>query len=324
MNRPQAVTVRAYSSLSNLGYGFDVMGMSVDVGFDEVLATRDGGCCGILATRDGGGLEIVVSGEVGGGISSDPDQNTAGLAAGKVIEHGRIEENVRLEIRKGIRPGSGLGSSAASAVAAVVAVDALFGLKLSQEELVRFAAEGERASAGNVHADNVAPALMGGLILCSRQMPLQFYRVSVPAGLRFVVSRPDMEIKTAAARAALPRSIGLDVYSEGCWRCAAMVAALHANDIRMFGELVEGSFVDQCRSRAIPGWAAVRDAARSGGAYGVMISGSGPAVAAVADDSLDCVAIRDAMTDAFERSGLRAESHVAKVSPGATVIEVRR
>lgn len=270
------------------------------------------------------GIELTVDGPHAGGIPVDSGANTAGVAAIALMTHHGITDGVRLRITKGIRCGSGTGSSAASAAAAVTAVDAFFALGCSREQLVRFAAEGERASAGAAHADNVAAAVFGGLTICDARgrESVGVTHLTPPADLRVVIALPEIKIATSVARAALPEGVPMADYSAGCARCAMIVAALMRGDIAAFGRAVEGSFVDRVRGALIPGFEAVRKGAKAAGAAGVTISGAGPAVAAIMGVDGDPEGVARAMRAGFSQAGVESDIHIAGVADGAAVLEM--
>ena len=88
-----------------------------------------------------------------------------------------------MELHKKLPIGSGLGSSAASAVAGVYAVNELLKRPLEKKELLPFALQGEELASGGIHADNVAPSLLGGMILIRQNVPVDIQRLPIPRGL---------------------------------------------------------------------------------------------------------------------------------------------
>lgn len=310
MSRADRVTVRAHASITNLGYGFDVFGVCVDAGFDEVEVGPGRG-----------GIEVALVGDGCDDIPRDPDRNTAGRAIRAVLSEHGPRQSIRVLIRKGTRPGSGLGSSAASAAAAVVAVDRFLELGLSKERLVYFAAEGERASAGAPHPDNVAASICGGFTIVSNESPLRLLSLHPPASLRFVIATPRLRVTTARARGTLPERVSLAEYSRGSARSAMIVAAILSGDAGALGRAIEGSFVDACREPLIPGCRGVFQAARDAGAAGATISGAGPTIAAVAKPDADGDAIARAMAAAFADAGLESDARVVAVAGGACIVE---
>ena len=298
--------VFAPASASNLGPGFDVLGLALEAPGDVVEVERS----------DTAGVQIV---EVTGApsLSTDPTRNTAGVAASAVLH--RIDPaepgGVRLWVHKKMPLASGLGSSAASSVAAAVAVNELCRGELSRHVLVECALEGEDAASGTTHADNVAPSLLGGIVLIRSCAPLDLVSLPVPSALRIVVIHPHTQIRTAMARRRVAESrfeISQAVANLG--NIAALVSALHSGDLNLLGRSIHDALVEPIRAPLVPGFGGVKDAALTAGALGCSISGSGPSVFAFADDDSRATDVADAMQGAFRRSGLESGRYVGPVN----------
>ena len=147
---------------------------------------------------------LTVSGPHAASAPDDFAGNTATVAIAALRDAQNLRDPVAVHIEKNIRSGSGTGSSAASAAAAVFAYAAANDLPLSREDLTRFAAEGERASAGTAHPDNVAAALFGGFTICWQDSYPRAVALPVPQHWRFVLARPDQVLKTEASRGVVP------------------------------------------------------------------------------------------------------------------------
>ena len=298
--------VFAPASASNLGPGFDVIGLALECPGDVVE----------IEAADTPGVQIV---EVTGAssLSTDPAENTAGIAATATLR--RLdpvrERGVRLWVHKQMPLASGLGSSAASSVAAAVAVNHLFGETLSTRVLAGCALEGEAAASGTAHADNVAPSLLGGIVLIRSCHPLDLVSLPVPDALRIVVVCPRVEVKTADARRLVADTrfeIGQAVTNLG--NLGALVSALYSGDLALLGRSVHDALVEPLRSPLVPGFVKVKAAALGAGALGCSISGSGPSVFAFADSVDLARAVADAMQDAFSREGLVADQYLGPVN----------
>ena len=195
---PPQVTAFAPATVANVGSGFDVLGFAVERPGDTVQARR----------RDGGGVRLLeVTGD-GGRLPRGAD-NTAVVAARCLQEKLGEPFGVDLVLHKGMPLASGLGSSAASAAAALYAVNRLAGDPLTAQELLPYALAAERVASGAGHADNAAPALMGGFVLIRSTAPLDLVRLPVPDGLAVALLSPDVEIPTEAARRILRKQIPL-------------------------------------------------------------------------------------------------------------------
>ena len=203
---------------------------------------------------------------------------------------------------------SGLGSSGASAAAAAVAVNELLARPLNQDALVMSAMEGERAASGAPHADNVAPSVIGGIVLIRSYDPLEILRLPVPPELRVTVVHPHCEISTADARKLITgRAHSLEAIVANLGSIASLVTALHSNDLALLGRSIQDRIIEPMRSPLIPGFDAVKEAALSAGALGCSIAGSGPSVFAFARGDSSAERIGAAMQSAFA-SAARLES----------------
>ena len=315
------IRVFAPSSASNLGPGFDVLGLALPKLGDMVEAEPS-------VTP---GIEIVeVTGD-GGALTRDPTRNVAGIAAADVLR--RLDgleggapphRGARLWLHKQMPLASGLGSSGASAVAGAVAVNELFAAPLSRHDLVASALVGECAASGTPHADNVAPSLLGGIVLVRSCDPLELIDLPVPTELRVVVVHPHCEVSTVVARRLIAsRSYALDDAVANLGNIAALVDALHRGDLAQFGRSVRDRLVEPVRAHLIPGLAEVKTAALSKAALGCSISGSGPSMFAFAGSDDDAQAIADAMQAAFhDAAGLESEAYVRPVNrEGARRVE---
>jgi len=308
-----SVSARAFTSTSNFGWGFDAFGMAITVGFDVVT----------VSAADAG-VALTVVGVGAGEVPADPAKNTAGLALSALLARHAPNRGLSAKIHKGIRHGSGMGSSAASAAAAIFAANAELGLKLTPLEMIELAAEGERASAGSAHADNVAPAILGGFTIVDKGPPLRVTQFDAPADLRLVMATPAIHVATSVARQRMPREIPLETYARGAARSGLIATAILRGDSLALGHAIEDSFTDAARGPLIPAFDEVRAAAKKAGAAGVTISGAGPTVMAVVGPDGFADDISRAMCGAFKAAGLECEARVARPAPGAALVEAAR
>ncbi len=293
----ERIRVKASATSANLGAGFDVLGMALDEPYD------------IIEVEPAEHISIEVTGKGSGSIPLEPAKNTAGLVA---MAMGR---DVSIRIRSNIRPASGLGSSAAPAAGTAFAINELFSLGLTREELVPIAAKGEAAAAGVAHADNVGPCIMGGLtVVCGdRVVSLGMPDVGVVAAL------PSLEVSTKAARELLPNCIPVSEMIQNVGKACMLVAGALRNDPRMIGRSFPDSFNEKYRSPLIKGYGRVKSAAMGEGAYGVAISGSGPAMIALCPEELSA-GVGRAMREEFAAAGITCESYVTRVGRGVEII----
>ncbi|MAB89092.1 MAG: homoserine kinase [Planctomycetes bacterium] len=304
---PLAVTATAPATVANLGPGFDLLGLALPAPHDRVTAriVRDSGVR--IASQTGYSERLPVEAE----------RNTAGIAAISTLRRAGIDVGIELEVHKGMPIGSGLGSSAASAAAAACAVNALIGSPLRRTELVEACLDAEAVVSGR-HADNVAPALLGGLVLVLSIDPLDLVRLPVPDGLLVVVATPDFELETRRARDALPQDVPLTDATFNSGRLAAFVTACFSNDLGLLARAVDDRLHVPARAPLIPGSEDVMQTARDAGALASSISGSGPSVFAFCHGAEASARVASAMRDAFANAGLESLTHIGSAdSPGA-------
>jgi len=302
--RPGQTIAFAPASISNLGSGFDVIGLALEQPGDYVAAEQ---------SRKRGIQLLGVDGD-GGVLPRDPRRNVASYVASLMVKDLKPRSGVGITVHKRMPIGSGLGSSAASAVAAAVAVNALFGNPLSQEELLPYAVEGERFVSGAGHPDNVSPSLFGGVTLIRDARSLDVIHLPVPKNLLCVVVHPHLEIRTEYARKILPRTVPLREAVHQWGNLAGLVAGFCTGDLHLIGRSIEDVIVEPVRARLIPGFKNVKSAAIEAGALACSISGSGPSVFAIVEARTTAMRVGRAMQKAFHRAGLRSDLIISRIS----------
>ena len=300
------VEVYAPATVANVGCGFDVLGFAIHRPGDSVVAHP----------RSGPGVEIAAITGFLDGIPLDVERNTAGVAAARLLEHLGETRGVILEIDKGIPIGSGAGSSASSAVAAAVAVNELFGRPLSRKALLPFALAGEAiASGGALHADNVGPCLLGGMVLVRSNAELDTVNLPCPRALHAAVVIPDHQILTSEARAILRPEIPMADAITQWGNLGGLVAGLHEEDFALIGRSLVDVVAEPRRSTLIPGFDDVRAAAMAHHALGCGISGAGPAVFALCEGDEPAFQCAIAMQKAFAAHGKTSRRYVSGINP---------
>ena len=289
-----AVTAFAPGSIGNVGPGLDILGMAVAGDGDAVRAEwlPEPG----LRMLDPGHAEL----------PSEAEKHTSGLAGLGVLTRAGTDRTrgrgIGLSVRKGLPLSGGQGGSAASAVAGAVAVNALLGEPLDQVALIEVCLDAEEAVAGR-HADNIAPALLGGIVLIRAMDPLDLIQLPVPADLWVVLARPEQRMRTADARAVLPREIPRAVALHQAAHVAAMVAAFATDDYDLLARSVDDRIAEPARAGLLPGFAEAKAAAMAAGALGSSISGSGPTSFALARGRQSAERIAAAMDQAYRARG---------------------
>lgn len=304
MSGPSSVCVFAPATVANVASGFDVLGFALDMPGDLVVARR--------VERPGVRIALVTGDD--GRLPRESDRNTAGVAVAGLLERLGRPFGVEVELHKRMPLASGLGSSAASAVAGVFAANLLAGAPLDRRGLLPFVMEAERVACGSAHADNVAPALLGGFVLIRSYNPLDVVCLPVPGSLSVAVVHPHIEVRTEDARRILKRDIRLSRAVEQWGNLAGLVASLYTGDFALLSRCLKDVVAEPVRSLLIPGFPAVKQAALDAGALGCSISGSGPSVFALCSAEPTSHGVARAMADAFGRAGLESDTFVSAVN----------
>lgn len=316
-------TARAYSSSANLGPGFDIFGLALDAFYDQITITKidkqhNTNCANIVIKYEGGAMSL----------PTDPDSNTAGLVVKSMLRKHNIKDDVEISIKKGVPTGLGLGSSAASASAAAIACDALFGLKQTQEQLVMSAGQGEKASAGTIHYDNVAASVAGGFVIVrpSAQKEISVIGFKPADNLRFCVAIPVIDVpdkKTKVSRGVLPKKITLKDTIQNMANASLLAVCLATKNNAMLGCGITADVIaEPARKHMIPGFDTVKKYALDAGAKEVMISGAGPSIIAIMvdADSKTRRKVSDAMYKGFKSVNVESQIKICKIAGNAKVI----
>jgi len=307
------VTAFAPASIGNVAVGFDMLGLALEGVGDRVEARR----------TDGEGVSIAevrgLDGELHPYLSTDAGSNTASIAAQALWDARGEAGGVELKVHKGVPLQSGMGSSAASAVAAVVAVNALFDEPLETSKLLAYALIGEQYASGGLHADNVAPSLLGGLVLCPQVLLPEIIRMPVPAGVSAVLLHPDLQVNTAQARRGLAKGYSMQDWLAQQGLLAGFIVACAENDMDLLGKTLKDVIVEPQRKDAVPCFDAVKEAAMKSGAFGCSLSGSGPSMFALCRSG-DARNIASMMEQACRMQGIACQSWVSSLTaPGAGI-----
>ncbi len=304
------IKVFAPATVANLGCGFDVMGMAID-GTGDLLE---------VSVEDGSGLSIVNRSNVD--LPDDIEANVMTPAIRALLaEYGR-DMRVEVTVLHKILPGSGIGSSAASSAGAVFGLNELLGRPFTEADLVRFAMEGESLIGGGAkHADNVGPAIMGGVVLIRGYEPLDIIKLPIPDNFYTTVVHPHITVTTKDGRNVLPREIPLKTAVTQWGNVGGLVAGLALGDMELVGRSIKDAVAEPARKHFIPGYDELKANLVSGGALAVNIAGSGPAVFAVTDSMEKTNVLAAIMSAHFSARGIDADVYPSKISGcGARVV----
>ncbi len=298
------IKVFAPGTVANVACGFDVIGLALDAPGDEMTVSRKS-TPGIIISNIEGAPNL----------SKEVSKNVAGVALQAFLQElGQPELGLDVTIRKNIQPGSGIGSSAASSAGAVVAANLLLGKPFTQEKLVRFAMEGERLASGTAHADNVAPAIMGGFTLVRSYQPLDIIALNTPDDLWVTVIHPQIEVKTSDAREILKQQVQLKDAIRQWGNVGALVAALYTNDYGLISRALEDVIVEPVRAILIPAFYELKLKCKEAGALGGGISGSGPSVFMMSRGEEIARKVASVMDQVYAPMGVDYKIYVSRIN----------
>lgn len=290
------------ATIANISCGFDVLGLALGTVGDEMVIRK--------VRRPG----LTITRITGQDLPMETDKNVAGVAGLAMLKALEYTEGFEVEIHKKIKAGSGIGSSAASASGVVWGINKLLGDPCSKEQLVRFAMEGEKLASGTAHADNVAPAIYGGITLVRSSDPLDVVRIHSPAELYASVVHPHIEIKTADSRMILRTSISLADGIRQWGNLGALVAGLFREDYDLIGRSLEDHIIEPIRSILIPGFDDIKREAIAAGALGCGISGSGPSIFALSRGRATAAKVSETMSRVLETIDLDHDTYVSGIN----------
>ncbi len=290
------------ATIANLSCGFDVLGLCLDTIGDEMIIRK-------VAEK---GVRITKI--IGADLPLKTEENVAGVAALALLNEVETPFGFEMEIYKNIKAGSGIGSSSASAAGAVFGINELLGKPFSRNELVRFAMKGEVVASGSEHADNVAPALLGGFTLVRSYTPLDVIRIESPNELFATVIHPQIELKTSEMRAVLQPMISLKSAIVQWGNVGGLIAGLYSNDYDLIGRSLHDEIVEPLRGKFIPHFEEIKKASLNAGALGSGISGSGPSIFALSKGIENAEKVKNAMISIFEKTTIPFEIHVSRIN----------
>ncbi|MFO8234982.1 MAG: homoserine kinase [Bacteroidales bacterium] len=309
MNNTKGIKVFAPATVSNLGSGFDILGFPIE-GAGDVIKVE----------KNASSLIRINKIECAEPLPDDPENNVASYAMINMLKKLNSKQGFDIELYKDVIPGSGIGSSASSSAAAVVAVNELLGNPFSKNELIHFAMEAEAMASGGKHADNVAPALLGGISLIRSYNPFEVITIVPPQDLWVVVLHPQMEIKTELSRRILPDQIDIRKAITQWGNVAGLISGFYTSDYELIGRSLEDVVVEPYRSKLIPGYAATKAAALKNGALGCAISGSGPSVFAFCYGENNAQKARNSMRNVYQAENIPFKFYVSQINRQGTII----
>ena len=305
-----SIRVFAPASVANVSCGFDILGFALNSPGDEI----------ILKKNKSGKVRIIEITGDDGKLPYDADKNSASAVIQNILQYFKLNLGIDITLHKRMPLGSGLGSSAASSVAAAYAINILLDSPLETNEVLKYATYGEKVAGGSDHADNVAPALLGGFVLIRSYDPLDVIKLPAPIELYASVIHPQIEIKTKDARDILKKQIQLKNAIKQWGNVGGLISGLYTSDYDLIGRSMEDHIIEPIRSILIPGYDAVKAAALDSGVLGCGISGSGPSVFALSKGIRIADSEAQKMNEEFKKIGIESDIYVSKVNNHGPIV----
>lgn len=292
----------APATVANLSCGFDVLGCCLDGVGDEMIISKNSE------------QKLRITKITGQDLPLEVNANVAGVSAKALLVELDEKQGFDIEIKKNIKAGSGIGSSAASATGAVFGINKLLGEPFSTNELIKFAMEGERLASGNAHADNVAPALLGGFSLVKSYEPLEIISLPSLPELRMLILHPLIELKTRDSRSIIKQTVELKKAISQWGNLAALVSALYTQDYNLLGRSLKDEIIEPVRSILIPYFDDLKALVSANGALGFGISGSGPSVFALCKGDSVAEKVKAIFQEFYQDKNIDFDLHLSKIN----------
>ncbi len=299
------IHVKVPATTANLGPGFDAIGLALNL-WNEAE----------FSPASDGKINITVEGEGVGKIPLD-EKNSIAEAAMLIYEKtGKPFTGLQISCLNRVPLGSGLGSSSAAMLTGMLGANGLLGSPLSDEEILKLAIETEG------HPDNVAPAMLGGLVASivhdERVLSIKLPARANRSPIHVTIVLPDFDFPTHQARAILPQEVQRKDAIFNISRSIMVTEALRTGDLNLLGNAMEDRLHQPYRLPLIPGAQNALDAARAAGAAAVALSGAGPSL--IAFSSKQDPKIGLAMQKAYAKAGL--SSRIFELEPSTEGAEV--
>ncbi len=303
-----SVKIFAPATVSNVGPGFDMMGFALEKPGD------------ILIIKPNSRKIFRIYNNSHTVLPEDPKENIATIALGAMLSKLGTSQGFDLHFEKKIKPGSGIGSSAASCTAAVFGANALLNYPFTPMELIPFALEGEKVASGSLHADNIAPAMLGGFVLIRSYNPLDIISLPPPENITCAVIHPEIEIKTSESRKMIPEVISMKKAIKQCGNLAGIISGITLSDNELIFRSLFDEFAEPHRSPHIPGYIQLKNELLAKISCGCNISGSGPSIFTLTGSLEDAEKAISLMKNAYKNLRIDYDVYISKISDTGTRI----
>ncbi|MDA9595542.1 homoserine kinase [Flavobacteriaceae bacterium] len=307
-----SIKVFSPGSITNLSCGYDILGLCLQNRGDEITVSK---------TNKKGIIIKSIEGHV---LTRDINKNVAGIAAQALLKNININYGFEIEIKKGIKPGSGIGSSAASSAGTVYAINQLLDSPFSHLDLIKYSMEGERFVSGSYHADNVAPIILGGITLVRSIDAIDVIKLPSPKSLEVIIVRPNIEIKTSDSRKVVKKKIKIEKMVQQSANLGSFISSLYTEDFDLMSKSVVDEIIEPDRSMLIPEFDNIKKISIDSGAIAVGISGSGPSIFSLSNNTSLSNKILDNITNHYDKLRIDYDGFISKINTaGIKILETK-
>ena len=300
----QKAIARIPASTTNLGPGFDVLGLALQLYSKVTLETTE---------TD---TQVVVSGVDADKIPSTPE-HIAFQAVELIFDRSgtKSPKGFKLQIENGIPAIRGLGGSGTAILGGLLTANLLCDSPFSDIEILNFATELEG------HPDNVAASLYGGIVVSAQEdAQVHTVRLQCPPVLSVVLAIPDFPLSTEQARGVLPTSVSFTDAIYNTSRSTLLIASIATGQFEMLPVAMKDRLHQPYRASLIPGFDDVAKAATAAGSLSVALSGAGPTIAAYCLDHTDRVAQQ--MQSAFKKHQIASDIKILKPDANGASVHI--
>lgn len=293
---------RVPASTTNLGSGFDVLGLAV-----RLYST-------VELEKIEEGIELNVEGESTDKIPTDRT-NLAYIAAKEVFDQaGKKFDGFRITLTNGIPPTRGFGGSGTAVLGGLLTANLFCDKLLSETKILKLATKIEG------HPDNISASLLGGFVVsCLDHETVHCVKLPFPAQIKLAFVVPDFTLSTKEAREVLPKTVPLEDAVYNLSRSSLLVAAVSNGNFELLDVSMKDQLHQDYRASLVPGLTEVFEAGQNAGALSVVLSGAGPTAVAFCKENAQSIALK--MQKAFLKKGIDSEIKILSVEPHRAVVK---
>lgn len=297
------IKVTVPATTANLGPGFDAMGMALSQ-------------YSVFECEESDEIELIIE-----GLESEKltvEDNLVIKCMNKVFDYiGDYPKGYKLKIINGIPLARGMGSSASAVIGGIMCANALMDFPLSSDEILNLATELEG------HPDNVAPALLGNLIVSTKTKDNEiiFRSIELFEDMECVLFIPDYEVSTKDSREVLPEKISMEDAVHNSSHLALLVLAFLNKDKTLIGKTMDDRIHEPYRKSLIRNFDDFREAAISSGAFAFSLSGAGSTIIAYSDEE-NSEKVKETFEDIAQKEVISGKAIVIKPSNKGAICEI--